>query len=266
MIQNIYLYTYMDFQLFSDIHIETLRNNFPKIKNKSKLLILAGDIGNINSKLYIKFIEYISNNWEHIIYILGNHEYYSLTDKIQTVNEMKTSYNNLFEQYPNIHLLDNDVFEYNDYVFIGTTLWSFIPNSSRNITKSFLNDFYQIYISNKENINIDYYNDLHTKSLDFLIETTKKYSNKKIIIITHHSPYPNNTSNPKYEGLKTNCAFSSDIINKFNDDNIIMWIFGHTHWCCDFTINNIRLISNQKGYNAECLTVGKYKVDGLFHI
>ena len=64
------------FQVYSDIHIE-LWNKFPKIPAKSKYLILAGDICQLDDPLFYKFLDYCSSKWEKIFYIQGNHEYYS---------------------------------------------------------------------------------------------------------------------------------------------------------------------------------------------
>ena len=62
-------------QVFSDIHID-LWNRMPEFSVKAKYLFLAGDICNINHKLFYPFLDYCSKNWVKTFYVPGNHEYY----------------------------------------------------------------------------------------------------------------------------------------------------------------------------------------------
>ena len=126
----------MKFQLYSDVHTE-MSKSFPKLIKHSEILILAGDMGNISDGNFEKFIEYISETWKHIIYVPGNHEYYH--DSLGVV-ELNNKYKSLMNKYDNIHYLQNDVWEFEDYIFIGTCLWS---NPGKNSIE-YLNDFYQI--------------------------------------------------------------------------------------------------------------------------
>ncbi len=34
-------------------------------------------------------------------------------------------------------------------------------------------------------------------------------------------------------------------------DPVKLWIFGHTHWTCKFTYNNVHIVSNGIGYKDE---------------
>ena len=62
------------FQLISDIHLE-----FGAIKKISKCadyLILAGDIGYPDQKLFKDFLSNTSKIFNKVFYVAGNHEYY----------------------------------------------------------------------------------------------------------------------------------------------------------------------------------------------
>jgi hypothetical protein len=60
-------------------------------------------------------------------------------------------------------------------------------------------------------------------------------------------------------------AWPDDTLSKFKVNNILAWISGHTHWSYDFCNNNIRLISNQLGYESETEKTG-INEDGLYEI
>ena len=59
----------------SDLHLE-FRDEYFDINNEADILILSGDIGNPYEDIYINFLIKISNNFDKIILITGNHEYY----------------------------------------------------------------------------------------------------------------------------------------------------------------------------------------------
>jgi hypothetical protein len=146
-------------------------------------------------------------------------------------------------KFNNISFLNNDYEYYNNYCFIGTTLWSHITNPEYKI-----NDVYNIP-------NFDYvaYNKLNSICVDYLIDTIK--NNKNCIVITHHIP-SNRLINEKYKTLKMlpyNEWFYCDmdfVITEYNN-NIKCWIYGHTHHPSNVIMNNIPFICNPIGYPNE---------------
>ena len=117
----------MRFQILSDIHLECY-NTLPDIKNflipSTPYLILAGDICFFEHPNFLPFFEIVSPLFEKIFYILGNHEYFS--DKLP-----KNSFKSIpflikenLKHLKNIYVLQNDYFEANDFIILGTTLWT----------------------------------------------------------------------------------------------------------------------------------------------
>lgn len=169
----------MKVRYFSDLHLEFINpNEINKFISKiypgiDEICILAGDIGNPYQSSYDIFMKFISKNFKKTFVITGNHEYYNKTKMIQETNEFMKEY---FQQFNNITFLNNNYEIYNNYCFIGTTLWSKITNPLYEI-----NDVYKIP-------NFDYiqYNRLNMLSIDFLEDALQ--NNENCIVITHHMP------------------------------------------------------------------------------
>ncbi len=239
-------------QIYSDIHLELI-NKIPKIKPLADYLILAGDIGKSNNNLLKQFLEYCSQNWKKVFYILGNHEYYI---KNSNYTKILNSYEELTNKFSNIYCLENKSIELDENIDIyGSTLWTSSVNDSG------FNDY--------NFIDRDVVNAISKKGMCNL----KKYlneSNKKSIIVTHFPPTQNNTSDPVYKNQPQhikNYFSHKDILQEVKKDNIICWISGHTHYSYDFKENNVRCISNQFGYKEELVNgLTKLNIDGVYEL
>ena len=236
----------MKVRYFSDLHLEFIKPN--KIENFirkiqpgiEEICILAGDIGNPYQKNYDIFMNFINNNFKKTFYIAGNHEYYNKIKTIQETNEFMEDY---FKQFNNIRFLNNNYEIYDNYCFIGTTLWSKITNPNYEI-----NDIYSIP-------NFDYieYNRLNMLSIDFLESALQK--NENCIVITHHVP-SSSLIDVKYKTQKMipyNQWFYCDMDNliEINANKIKYWIYGHTHTPSNVIINEIPFLCNSIGYPNE---------------
>jgi len=238
------------FQLFSDIHLEFYKS-FPRIPKLENYLILAGDIGKINTPNFKEFFDYCSKNWLKVFYVLGNHEYYHSNKSFNRLNE---DYHIFIKQYPNVFLLDNSHYDINSNLrLVGSTLWS-NPSS----TEGFM-DFKQIkdvneHIKNKLEISIETFKRLHKESVEYLTSEILK-NDKNLLVITHFPPSQQNTSHPKYKNTSqsTRNYFASNMAENLpKTHKIKAWIFGHTHFSTSIQLsNNINLISNQIGYPNE---------------
>ena len=71
----------MRIQIASDLHIEYLEdaNIYNLIKPNAPILVLAGDIGSLYKYDQLKrFLDYLSPQFKYILYIPGNHEFYTI--------------------------------------------------------------------------------------------------------------------------------------------------------------------------------------------
>lgn len=119
----------MNLQICSDLHLDQL-DNFKKqdlISPKGDVLILAGDICHgYNIEKYTDFFEYLSRNFQYVIYIPGNHEYYYNVLNHNVLNEIANIDNkivNFLKIFNNIIYLNNKSVVIEDYLFSGSCLW-----------------------------------------------------------------------------------------------------------------------------------------------
>ena len=106
--------------MLSDCHLECY-TGFPRIRALAKYLILAGDIGVINKRGFNSFIDYVSRNWEKVIFVMGNHEFYSNQTHYEAT---LATYRDFFNDFDNVVLLEKEETCLGNYRVLGTTMWS----------------------------------------------------------------------------------------------------------------------------------------------
>lgn len=241
-------------QVCSDVHLDYRDINethFSQIIKKSaEILVLAGDIGNPFTKVFYNFIQYCSEQFQLVLFVPGNHESYGYT-----IEYSITHLSNLLCRFNNVVFLNNSTYEIDDICFIGTTLWSHIPI---NVTKKDLykiNDFSKI-----KNHTIEDHNRYFHNNYKFLNETILQYleTNKKCVVITHHSP-SFSTISDKYIGSITNCCYATDLDELLQIPNICCWIYGHLHENRVMYKNSVVLYSN-------CYRTDNYNNQGTLEV
>lgn len=235
----------MKISLVSDIHLEISQK--PLFQNYLKggdILILAGDITSyLNFNRDFKWIN--SLDFDHIIYIAGNHEFYN-GDIVETKQNIK----NIVSQYDKIHFLDNEFIEINGVKFIGSILWTNFDNENPITEMACLrgmNDYYYIYKENRliypRHLKEEYY-----KAVKFLETSLENSTPEKTVVITHHSP-SYKSCNEFFEGDMMNGGYHNNLDELILKTQPKYWIHGHTHECNDYMIENTRVICNPLGYN-----------------
>ncbi len=241
----------MKIQIVSDIHLEHLDSDefHLLIDPSAPVLVMSGDISTFDCVLLPSFLDYISKNFVKVFWILGNHEYYN--NKGFSMHFIKDK---LCDMCPNnITVLDNETYIIEDYVFIGSTLWSKICDKNKEIIEKSLNDFRHIFKDHTVNITSDDFNEMHNNCINFIDSSLNRFSDKKIIIITHYPPLCDKTISEEYLNSPLKSAFCSDLDINVAKPNILFWISGHTHhnYNLNFQKSNIRLVSNQFGYEGD---------------
>lgn len=261
----------MKVALISDVHLEFGDCFFENTEN-AEVLILGGDIliaqelhdfiepiNDLEKKLlggraiavnlFRNFLQSCSDQFKHVIYIAGNHEFYH--------GKYPAGMDYLREElarYPNVRFLENETIDIDKVSFIGCTLWTDMNKgdpTTIEVIRHGLNDYRKIrrndlgYRRLMPEDTIQF----HKQSLDYISNTILKEPNKKYVVVGHHSPSKQSIK-PKYEkDFHMNGGYSSDLtefINRF--PQIAVWTHGHTHDAYDYVIGSTRILCNPRGY------------------
>lgn len=270
----------MKFQLVSDIHLEYLEDDEGVeldfgaiIEPNAPILVMAGDIATFECPILPAFLNWVSTNFDYVFWILGNHEFYNT--KRASMSDVKTKLKSLCPK--NVRILDNDSVVIHDVLFIGSTLWSHVPDEHVDKVYRTVSDYRYIYSDCKVDeknlcISVQDTNRIHAQSVAFIRNTLKQNKGKYAVVITHHGPSLLDTIHSIYHRSPLNHAFATDIAFD-DDDGPDIWCYGHTHYniSVDKHPNGYKLVSNQFGYEGEhdgrlfkysyCIEVG----DGLYY-
>jgi predicted phosphohydrolase len=230
----------MNIQVASDLHLDQIKSfesfdyrDYKRIITPiSNVLILAGDICHIeNIHNYSKFFKYLNNNFQYIIYIPGNHEFYN--KKHLLIDDLNKLMEEFFknQDYNNIIYLNNKSVLIDDILFTGSCLWC---NPSINPPS-----WFNIDIGKEDIIK------MHKDSINYLNKVSS-INHEKHVIITHYPPIYidlKRSKNEMYKDLYKDYYENDDIFLKSSPK---YWIFGHTHKNFNNIINDTIYISNQR--------------------
>ena len=240
----------------SDLHLEHCVACQVYPVGEGDVLVLAGDIlcakhfktnGYIRD-VYNRFLEDCSKNYQKVLYVFGNHEYYQYN--------YEGAKKKIEENLPdNFYLLDNDTVKIGDWHFLGATFWTdHNKENPLNMMENgtYINDYKVIRItSNFRRMNPDDTLGFHKESKKYLEEKLKLYRNDNVFIVTHMAPYYQSNS-PRFRGESTNSAFCSDLDDWILEHpQIKYWVHGHLHSYSNYTIGNCNIICNPVGYPGE---------------
>ncbi len=234
----------MRIQYCSDLHLEFDENNKYLSVNpliiSGEILILAGDIIPMQFEFFNNsFFNFISNNYEQVFWIPGNHEFYYLD-----ISKYNKSYN--LQLRSNINIVNNVELEYENIRFIFSTLWSEISKENEKIIEQSVSDFANISIRNGKFKASDY-NQLHAENLDF-VKQSLNVKKENTVVVSHHMP-SSLCNLPAYKNSSINQAFCVDLSNYIETCGANFWIYGHSHFNQNpLFIGKTILLTNQLGY------------------
>ena len=258
----------MRINIASDIHLEFGPIEFKNTEG-ADALILSGDIcvathlahkddEDKRSQEIHNFFEMCCNEYDNVIYVVGNHEHYN-GDFQYTIPHLKE---NLCSYLENLHILDKSVVTINDVTFIGGTLWTDMnkedPSTLYSI-RGMMNDFIKVFNGEIDNRGKPYkvVNRLtpddvvadHKAMLEYIHSVVDGKHDRKFVVVGHHAPSKLST-NPKYQDeYIMNGAYSSDLSEFILDHpQIKMWTHGHMHDPFDYLMGSTRVVCNPRGY------------------
>ena len=230
---------------YSDLHLEFGTDFRPPDQQEVGVMLLAGDI--ITFRDYEPLNQFLSDWTKPVIFVAGNHEYY--TDTPMTT-EAKNFKNWLKESHPNVHFLQDEAITIDGVHFFGGTMWTDFQHASEDAmleAMARMNDYRYIKMEYGARLTPSDTIKLHDDFVQKITDWFEADLIGKRVVITHHAPVINPMS--KYIASPLTAAFNSTdmipIIEQYQPD---LWIYGHTHEGDDHTIAKTRIISNQLGY------------------
>ena len=257
----------MKIDCISDTHLEMADLELPG----GDILIMAGDIleavkvtpktydplnimdGAGNPKRmdrYYRFLVEECAKYNHVIYVMGNHESYNFM--------YNKTYDHLKQYLPNnVALLENQSIELDGVVFVGGTMWTDL-NGDNPLTeftvRGGMNDYRAITNHYKDR---DIYYRLtpavtraaHTVTKQYISDTVLAAGSKPCVVVTHHAPSLQSIS-PRFKNeFHMNGGYCSDM-----DDfilahpQIVAWHHGHVHSRFKYQIGPTWVLCNPRGY------------------
>jgi hypothetical protein len=243
----------------SDTHLEMRKPEFGKtlaqmVLNSSPpsafMLILAGDIGYGEGRDNFFAALQASPVFSHVVYILGNHEYYT---RSRTLREVLAYARSLQTKFPKLRVLENEILtsaeipELGSSRILGSTLWSPITTSDATM----MNDFNFIHTEcsatyRKKLLTPAEYRQMHVVSVAWLDANIQPGD----IVVTHHLPSTMCINKEKF-GTSLQSAYASDLDDLISRTRPAHWVFGHSHNSGTWTIADTHLHTNCLGYQSE---------------
>jgi predicted phosphodiesterase len=234
----------MKLHVVSDLHLGFRDFDLPE--TDADVLVLAGDVD-----VGLRGIER-AKAWARgrpVLYVAGNHEFYgeSVPRHVQKMRDAAAG--------SDVRFLEEEAVVLGGVRFLGCTLWTgFDLFGTRNVAaaeaQAGMNDYRQIRVDPE-------YRRLrptdtmawHARSLRWLVERLEERFDGPTVVITHAAPSLDSVA-PIYRRETLTAAFASDL-RALLDGRAALWIHGHTHFCCDYTVGGTRVIANQRGYPHE---------------
>lgn len=233
----------MKISYVNDVHVEFGPPNWHP--TPGNILVLAGDI-DISARC--KWINDQAQDFDHVLYVMGNHEYYGAAINLRP-NEIRANL------AANVHLLDNSSFEYNGVRFHGSTLWTSFNNknmAAMGYAGNCMPEFRgQTKLMGDIKFTPEASTELHKQSVQFLQQAIQPGD----IVITHHAPSLKSI-HKRFEGNPLSAAFATNLEQLILDTKPVLWYHGHMHDSFDYHVGSCRVLCNPRGYSPHELNKG----------
>lgn len=232
----------MRIHLQSDMHLEFGSGSDGNVA--SDVCVCAGDIGLLcdshQRKLLLEHFKGRKDLAEHVIWVLGNHEFYDMD-----YNEGLAFAADLADQ-AGVILMDEALGTDNQVIdgvtFWGTTLWSDAKGDdwfARKKIADGINDFYSIK-DGVRNFSVHKMQEINRRSRE-------KINWDADVCVTHFPPIV--IPHPEFSLTDLSYYFyNTRLDQQICDSNIKLWLSGHTHHSAVVELEGTICASNQHGY------------------
>ena len=198
------------------------------------------------------FFKRCSFQFPHVIYIMGNHEFYH-GKFYAAIDYMREE----CAKYPNVYMLEQDMKIIDDVVFVGGTLWTDMNDRdplTMNAIKDLMNDFRIIRNDKREYAKMSALDVAirHDKTLGYIKLIVQEHKDKRCVVVGHHAPSFKSVSEQYASQTLMNGGYASDLSEFIMDHpQIKLWTHGHMHQPFDYVIGETRVVCNPRGYEND---------------
>ena len=242
--------------LGGDICVAQDLHDHPELVNSSDQAAIASGTGlgrrQQAAQRYRDFFKRCSFQFPHVIYIMGNHEFYN--GKFYAgIDYMREE----LAKYSNIYMLEQDTKVIDDVTFVGATLWTDMNKGdplTMHAIEGMMNDF-RIIKNDKRNyasMSARDVADRHARTLGYFRSVLAEQHDRKFVVVGHHTP-SFQSAHPMYaHETLMNGGYHSDLSEFILDHpQIKLWTHGHTHHPFDYVIGETRIVCNPRGYEND---------------
>lgn len=261
----------MKIAIASDLHLEFGDIDLPNLHG-ADVLILSGDImvaqdlrlnavtqpdhehtnarkSARKAQRYRDFLQRCSDQFRHVIYVAGNHEFYH--------GNFHSSLDYLREEigrYPNVSFLENDFRIIDDVLFVGATLWTDCNRGdpmTAHALPDMINDFRVIRNDHAgyRRLSTEDIADRHRQTLDYFGSVLAEHKDSQCVVVGHHAPSSLSTHERYRDHTIMNGGFVSNLESFILDrPQICLWTHGHMHDPFDYELGSCRVVCNPRGY------------------
>ena len=242
--------------LGGDIMIAQDLHDHPEPANTADQMAIANGTGlgrrQMTAQRFRDFFKRCSFQFPHVIYIMGNHEFYN--GKFYAgIDYMREE----CAKYPNVYMLEQDTKIIDDVVFVGGTLWTNMNKRdplTMHAIEGMMNDFRIIRNDHRNYATMSALDVAirHDKTLAYIEHIVHEHRNKKCVVVGHHTP-SFQSMHPMYaHDTLMNGGYHSDLSEFILDHpQIKLWTHGHTHHPFDYMIGETRVVCNPRGYEND---------------
>ncbi|HET7464864.1 MAG TPA: metallophosphoesterase [Longimicrobium sp.] len=234
----------MKLHVISDLHAGFAPFDLPQ--TDADVLVLAGDadVGLRGMRM--------AHEWARerpVVYVAGNHEFYgeSIPRHIHKLRDAARG--------TPVRFLEDEAAVIGRVRFLGCTLWTDFDLfgdrvRSAQAAKAVMNDFRSIRVDPQyRRFDPTDAMGLHSRSLRWLLARLDEPFDGPTVVVTHCAPTLHSVS-PVHRHDPVTAAYASNL-EPLLDGRAALWIHGHTHYSCDYTVCGTRVIANQRGYPHE---------------
>ena len=242
--------------LGGDIMIAQDLHDHPEPANTADQAAIAAGTGlgrrQMTAQRFRDFFKRCSFQFPHVIYIMGNHEFYN--GKFYAgIDYMRDE----CAKYPNVYMLEQDTKIIDDVVFVGGTLWTNMNKRdplTMHAIEGMMNDFRIIRNDYRSYAHMSALDVAirHDKTLGYIKHVVQEHKDKRCVVVGHHTP-SFQSMHPMYANDSLmNGGYHSDLSEFILDHpQIKLWTHGHTHHPFDYMIGETRVVCNPRGYEND---------------